>query len=251
MKQKKNIRTAELYGLSMTISPMSVRFGEHTMWVELSDARTLGVPLAWFPHLLNATPAQRDKVELSRLGLHWEELNDDISVDGLLAGHRDQIARSDEVAGILTTKERFEGWLALAQLRRDRAKYRNANEWKIAFSIWGLLVGLIYYEWTQVDTGPLMAMSVATIILVLHTTTLVRIWRGMKTDMEIAFRYIRKAEEMLAHPGEELTVVDSSRAESSWKEIRQLVSDYSVLFQFVATLVLSIGYLSAVQYGSS
>jgi hypothetical protein len=56
------------------------------MWVDLSDCRTLGVPLAWFPRLLNATPAQRTQVELSRTGLHWEELDEDISIAGLLAG---------------------------------------------------------------------------------------------------------------------------------------------------------------------
>ena len=52
----------------------------------LSDGRTLGVPLAWFPRLMNATPAQRERVELSRVGLHWDELDEDISVAGLLAG---------------------------------------------------------------------------------------------------------------------------------------------------------------------
>jgi len=70
----------------MTISAISVRFDEHTMWVELTDGRTLGVPLAWFPRLLRATSAQRDRVELSRLGLHWESLDEDISISGLLAG---------------------------------------------------------------------------------------------------------------------------------------------------------------------
>jgi hypothetical protein len=40
------------------------------MWVELSDDRTLGVPLAWFPRLLRATPAEREQVELSSVGLH-------------------------------------------------------------------------------------------------------------------------------------------------------------------------------------
>ena len=70
----------------MTISAISVRFDEHTMWVELTDGRTLGVPLAWFPRLLRATSAQRDQVELSRLGLHWESLDEDISISGLLAG---------------------------------------------------------------------------------------------------------------------------------------------------------------------
>ena len=82
----------------MSISPMSVRFDEHTMWVELSDARTLGVPLAWFPRLLDATPAQREAVELSRLGLHWDELDEDISVEGLLAGRGDQTVTRKRVA---------------------------------------------------------------------------------------------------------------------------------------------------------
>jgi len=70
----------------MSISATAVRFDEHTMWVELTDGRTLGVPLAWFPRLLHATPAQRDRVELSRMGLHWEDIDEDISVAGLLAG---------------------------------------------------------------------------------------------------------------------------------------------------------------------
>lgn len=59
------------------------------MTVELSDGRTLSVPLAWFPRLLHATPTQRAQVEVSRLGLHWEQLNEDISVAGLLAGRGD------------------------------------------------------------------------------------------------------------------------------------------------------------------
>jgi hypothetical protein len=70
----------------MTVSATSVRFDEHTMWVELTDGRTLGVPLAWFPQLLDATPAEREQVELSRAGLHWEALDEDVSVAGLLAG---------------------------------------------------------------------------------------------------------------------------------------------------------------------
>jgi Protein of unknown function (DUF2442) len=69
----------------MTISPAAVRFDEYTMWVDLTDGRTIGVPLAWFPRLLNATDEEREQVELSRLGLHWEHLDEDISVAGLLA----------------------------------------------------------------------------------------------------------------------------------------------------------------------
>jgi hypothetical protein len=76
----------------MSISPTNVRFDEHRMWVDLSDGRTLGVPLAWFPRLLHATPAQRCQVEISRIGLHWEAIDEDISITGLLAGQGDKHA---------------------------------------------------------------------------------------------------------------------------------------------------------------
>lgn len=73
----------------MTISATSVRFDEASMWVELSDGRTLGVPLAWFPRLLTAGPTDRAKVEIGHYGLHWEHLDEDISIEGLLAGRGD------------------------------------------------------------------------------------------------------------------------------------------------------------------
>ena len=82
----------------MTISPTAVRFDEHTMWVDLTDGRATGVPLAWFPRLLNATPAQRQGVELSRLGLHWEQIDEDISVAGLLAGRGDMTKQAEHAA---------------------------------------------------------------------------------------------------------------------------------------------------------
>lgn len=76
--------------MNSSMRPTSVRFDEDSFWVELSDGRTLGVPLAWFPKLLDATPAERDMVSLSTRGLHWEDLDEDISVAGLLAGHGDR-----------------------------------------------------------------------------------------------------------------------------------------------------------------
>jgi Protein of unknown function (DUF2442) len=75
----------------MNIAPTSLRFTDDHMWVDLEDGRTLGIPLAWFPRLLHATKAQRENYELSRRGLHWEALNEDISVAGLLAGQGDLI----------------------------------------------------------------------------------------------------------------------------------------------------------------
>ena len=67
-----------------------MKFDENSMWVELSDGRNIGVPLAWFPRLLNASPEQRLGFSFSRLGLHWEGLDEDISIEGLLAGRGDQ-----------------------------------------------------------------------------------------------------------------------------------------------------------------
>jgi len=82
----------------MTTSPTAVRFDDHTMWVDLADGRTLGVPLAWFPRLLNANQTQRERVELSRVGLHWEDLDEDISIAGLLAGQGDLSRRTESAA---------------------------------------------------------------------------------------------------------------------------------------------------------
>ena len=59
------------------------------MWVELSDGRSLGVPLAWFPRLLRATSEQRRACRISARGLHWEALDEDVSISGLLAGYGD------------------------------------------------------------------------------------------------------------------------------------------------------------------
>ena len=70
--------------------PLAVRFDADSFWVDLSDGRTLGIPLAWFPRLLHGSPEARAKVSLSRSGLHWDELDEDISIEGLIAGRGDQ-----------------------------------------------------------------------------------------------------------------------------------------------------------------
>jgi hypothetical protein len=82
----------------MTISATDIRFDDDQMWVSLSDGRTLGVPLAWFPRLLKATPEQRGKVDIGHFGLHWAELDEDISVAGLLAGRGDMTRKPQAAA---------------------------------------------------------------------------------------------------------------------------------------------------------
>ena len=59
----------------MNISAIDLSFDESMMWLELSDGRKLGVPLAYFPRLLRATPEQRLQYEMSGngTGLHWQE----------------------------------------------------------------------------------------------------------------------------------------------------------------------------------
>ena len=59
-----------------------------TLSVDLSDGRTLAVPLAWYPRLLNASSEERRHWRLIARGrgIHWEDLDEDISVAGLLAG---------------------------------------------------------------------------------------------------------------------------------------------------------------------
>ena len=77
-------------------SGKAVRFDDDTLWVGLSDGRTIAVPLAWFPRLLDASPEQRACVELSKGGLHWDALDEDISVAGLLAGQPDLSRRGKQ-----------------------------------------------------------------------------------------------------------------------------------------------------------
>ena len=65
-----------------------------SLWVALVDGRRLAVPLAYFPRLLRASRAERKGYELSGGGraIHWEALDEDIGVAGLLAGVGDQTA---------------------------------------------------------------------------------------------------------------------------------------------------------------
>jgi len=65
-----------------------VHFTEDTLAVDLLDGRTIIVPLAWYPRLLDATPDQRRNWQLSGAGygIHWPDLDEDLSTEGLLRG---------------------------------------------------------------------------------------------------------------------------------------------------------------------
>ncbi len=70
----------------------ALSFDEDNMWVELTDGRQLGVPLAFFPRLLAASSSERENYEMSGggRGLHWDHLDEDISVKHLLLGIGDR-----------------------------------------------------------------------------------------------------------------------------------------------------------------
>ncbi|HEV3074860.1 MAG TPA: DUF2442 domain-containing protein [Thermoanaerobaculia bacterium] len=67
---------------------MAVKVTEDDLVVSLVDGRKIVVPLAWFPRLLHATEAQRNRWELlgDGVGIHWDEIDEDLSVAGLLRG---------------------------------------------------------------------------------------------------------------------------------------------------------------------
>ena len=67
-----------------------VSFSVDAMTVSLDDGRTISVPLAWYPRLLAGTPEERARFELigDGEGIHWPDLDEDISVEGLVAGRR-------------------------------------------------------------------------------------------------------------------------------------------------------------------
>jgi hypothetical protein len=72
------------------IQPLAteIRTTEHELHVDLADGRRVSVPLVWFPRLLHATPEQRARYELigDGEGVHWPDVDEDISVRGLLLG---------------------------------------------------------------------------------------------------------------------------------------------------------------------
>ena len=72
----------------------TVEFSDDLMHVHLTDGRIISVPIIWFPTLRDATRAQREKYEIGAggRGLHWPELDEDLSVAGLLRGGDEQAA---------------------------------------------------------------------------------------------------------------------------------------------------------------
>jgi hypothetical protein len=69
---------------------LSVNVNDEALVADLADGRTITVPLAWFPRLAHGTPAERNNWRLIARGegIHWPDLDEDISIESLLAGRR-------------------------------------------------------------------------------------------------------------------------------------------------------------------
>ncbi|QTA82543.1 DUF2442 [Desulfonema limicola] len=86
---------------TLTFKPLAkkLRFDSDNMWLELTDGRQLGVPLVYFPRLLNAEQKQLEEYIISGggSGLHWDNLDEDISVKSLLLGIGDQTQYANQL----------------------------------------------------------------------------------------------------------------------------------------------------------
>lgn len=81
------MNTLETPRATMSVLAVSAHCDNEMLHVQLSDGRQISVPLEWFPRLRDATPAQRQGWRLigRGVGIHWEDIDEDISVEGLLA----------------------------------------------------------------------------------------------------------------------------------------------------------------------
>ncbi|GGD97976.1 hypothetical protein GCM10011390_15960 [Aureimonas endophytica] len=68
--------------------PVDAWCDDHDLYVRLRDGRQIATPLWWYPALAAAGPAQRANMQLMYTGIHWPDLDEDLSIAGMLAGWR-------------------------------------------------------------------------------------------------------------------------------------------------------------------
>ena len=66
----------------------SVEFTTTELVVTLADGRRIATPLAWYPRLLRASAAERQNYEIMPMGIHWPDIDEDLSIAGMLKGRR-------------------------------------------------------------------------------------------------------------------------------------------------------------------
>jgi hypothetical protein len=96
--------------------------------VELSDGRTISAPLAWFPRLLHGSAGERANWRMigTGLGIHWADLDEDISVEALVAGIGSQESQRSLAAWVESRQKRAPGRKIGRAGRRGVAKCREA-----------------------------------------------------------------------------------------------------------------------------
>ncbi len=93
--------------------------GEDSLTIDLMDGRTITVPLLWYPRLWYGTPEERNKLEIIGDGtlVHWPDLDEDLSVSGILASHR-----SGE------SQQSLKKWLAQRPTHGQHIPYRRSQQ---------------------------------------------------------------------------------------------------------------------------
>ena len=79
-------------------APVAAWSDDHRLHVRLTDGREISTPLWWYPSLLRASHVQRNNLELMYTGIHWPELDEDLSIEGMLRGWKAGDARPPAVA---------------------------------------------------------------------------------------------------------------------------------------------------------
>lgn len=69
------------------VRAMGAVVSDDALTVELEDGRTISAPIVWFPRLVHGTHEERNNIEIGPFGLHWPDLDEDISIKGLLLGN--------------------------------------------------------------------------------------------------------------------------------------------------------------------
>jgi uncharacterized protein DUF2442 len=90
--------------------------------VTMIDGRRVVTPLAWYPRLLRATPEQRSRYEIMPMGIHWPDLDEDLSIPAMLQGRRE---RSDVVKDLVRAAKEIP--ITPASLERQRRSFVFGN----------------------------------------------------------------------------------------------------------------------------
>jgi len=77
------------------VRALKVWFDDDNIWLGLEDGRQVSAPLAFYPRLLNGTKEQRENYEFigPGIGIHWEDLDEDLSVEGIVLGRKDRTSK--------------------------------------------------------------------------------------------------------------------------------------------------------------